>query len=40
VLQGWSKNSFTQRALGVAFMIALAFAARWGVRLLFGWHIW
>jgi len=36
VLQGWSKNNFSGRVTGVAFMLALGVAAAWGVRTLIG----
>jgi hypothetical protein len=36
VLQGWSKSNLSGRLLGLAFILALGFAANWGVRTLFG----
>jgi len=36
VLQAWSKNSFSDRLIGVAFLALFGFAAAWGVRTLLG----
>jgi hypothetical protein len=38
VLQGWSKNNFSGRVIGIAFLAAFAVAARWGLLTLFGRH--
>jgi hypothetical protein len=36
VLQGWSKNSVSGRFIATGFVVALGFAALWGVRALLG----
>jgi hypothetical protein len=36
VLQGWSKNNFSGRMTGMAFIFVLGVAAAWGVRTLMG----
>jgi len=38
VLQGWSKNTISGRVTGIIFIAAFAFAARWGLHTLLGWH--
>jgi hypothetical protein len=35
VLQGWSKNTFSQRLTGIAFLVAFGIAAGWSVKILF-----
>jgi hypothetical protein len=34
VLQGWSNNTPSGRAIGLAFVVGLGIAALWGVRTL------
>jgi hypothetical protein len=34
VLQGWSKSDFSGRLISVAFIVGMAAAAGWGVRVL------
>ncbi|HLY93166.1 MAG TPA: hypothetical protein VKQ89_07920 [Candidatus Angelobacter sp.] len=36
VLQGWGKSTMSGRVLGVAFIIALGYAAIWGFRTILG----
>jgi hypothetical protein len=38
VLQGWSKNNFSGRLIGVGFLAGFGLAAAWGAHFLFVAH--